>query len=125
MLRNLCASPRRFLLACMLCMLALSFALEAKIAWYGTGNGRGIDISSAKAQPADGPIVVEHGASTIHAVWHSVWFTLPAILVALAFPHLLTLDWLALERAGLRILSVVFFSPLPLRAPPAALPIYA
>jgi hypothetical protein len=45
-----------------LCLLALSFALEAKTAWYGP-QGFASDVRAAKALPADVPQVILHGIS--------------------------------------------------------------
>lgn len=38
-----------------LCLLAFSFAMEAKLAWYGPQIGIGNDVSAAKALPEDVP----------------------------------------------------------------------
>lgn len=47
-----------------LCLLAVLFAVEAKLAWYGPINGAGSDIRSAKAFPTDTPKVVYRGVSS-------------------------------------------------------------
>jgi len=55
-------SFQRTALAFGLCLLAFSFAMEAKLAWYGPQAGTGSDISAAKALPADVPALIQHGA---------------------------------------------------------------
>ena len=44
---------QRTAVAFLLCALALSFAVEAKVAWYGPAKGPFTDVRSAKAMPAD------------------------------------------------------------------------
>ena len=55
MVRNFAAPPpfSRLLLAGILCLLAVTFAMEAKMAWYGPAAGPAGDIHAAKAKPAD------------------------------------------------------------------------
>jgi hypothetical protein len=52
---------RHTLIAILLCFLAFSFAMEAKMAWYGPAEGPGSDVRAAKAMPADTPELVFHG----------------------------------------------------------------
>jgi hypothetical protein len=60
------ASPPcgRLIFALGLCILAFSFAMEAKLAWYGSEDGPVLSVSAAKALPADIPSLVQHGASS-------------------------------------------------------------
>ena len=55
---------RRSILAFGLCLLAFVFAVEAKLACYDPQQGLRIDVSAAKAFPADIPSVVPHGLSS-------------------------------------------------------------
>lgn len=48
----------------LLCVLAFSFAMEAKMAWYGPAEGPGSDVRAAKAMPADSPELVFDGVPT-------------------------------------------------------------
>lgn len=64
-----------------LCLLAVLFAVEAKLAWYGPVRGPGSAISSAKAYPTDTPELVDRGTSSLD-VTHPVLAV--ALLVTLA-----------------------------------------
>lgn len=44
-----------------LCLLAVLFAVEAKLAWYSPVHGPGSDVRSAKAFRPDTPKAVERG----------------------------------------------------------------
>lgn len=46
-------SHGRTVLALVLCLLAFTFAFEAKLAWYGPERGLGSEVRAAKALPAD------------------------------------------------------------------------
>jgi len=52
---------RRTLIAFLLCFLAFSFAVEAKMAWYRPADGPHCDVRAAKAMPADTPELVSDG----------------------------------------------------------------
>ena len=86
------ASPPfgRTILALGLCLLAFSFAMEAKLAWYGPQVGIGSDMSAAKALPADVPDVVRHGVPAPDPIHPLVPFLLLPIFAAsiLADAHL-------------------------------------
>src|SRR5579859_3729779 len=49
--------------ALILCLLAVVFALEAKIAWYMPPHTLGSEVQDAKALPADTPQLIPHGLS--------------------------------------------------------------
>jgi hypothetical protein len=68
---------RRFVLGLLLCLLAFSFALEAKLAWYGPGNGALGPVSSEKAQPIRPPALVSHGIPSHPPV--TAWLPLLAL----------------------------------------------
>jgi hypothetical protein len=72
------SETRRRMLALVLCLLAVLFAVEAKTAWYGPTTVPGSDIQSQKARPADLPAVVSHGVS------NSPWITFALALIFLA-----------------------------------------
>jgi len=84
---DLAGSPAlcRKLLACWLCLLAFTFAIEAKTAWYGPAAGPSSVIRAAKARRADTPKVVLHGAPTPAPLHPAVPFLNFAAL-ALALP---------------------------------------
>lgn len=52
---------RREIFALVLCLLAMLFALEAKIAWYLPPHTAGSEMQAAKALPADTPQEIPHG----------------------------------------------------------------
>lgn len=70
MLRNSSLSPgfARILLASCLCLLAFAFAIEAKTAWYQPAQGPAMDISAAKAMPADSPVSHAIRAQLAHSI---------------------------------------------------------
>lgn len=51
----------RTLLAMVLCLLAVSFAMEAKMAWYLPPHTLGSEVQAAKALPANTPQLILHG----------------------------------------------------------------
>jgi hypothetical protein len=51
----------RTLIALVLCLLAFTFAVEAKLAWYLPPHTMGGEVQSAKALPADVPQIILHG----------------------------------------------------------------
>ena len=61
----------RNILAVGLCLLAVLFAVEAKLAWYSPVSGPGSEIRSAKPYRADAPQVIDRGASSTD-VTHSL-----------------------------------------------------
>ena len=118
MLRNRKASSFRFLLACSLCLLAVAFALEAKIAWYSLASDTRSEISFAKALPADAVQLVEHGQSATAVSRVPLRFTIAALIaVALTRPSRMAFRMSACNAVCAR--SSDYFSHLPSRAPPA------
>jgi len=72
---------RQKLFALVLCLLALVFAFEAKMAWYLPAHTAGSEVQAAKALPADTPQPIAHGLPGQLALF----FLLPiAILFGLA-----------------------------------------
>jgi hypothetical protein len=51
----------RTLIAVVLCLLAFTFAVEAKMAWYLPPHTVGTEVQAAKALRADVPQVILHG----------------------------------------------------------------
>lgn len=72
----------RILLASTLCVLAVAFAMEAKMAWYGPAAGLKSEITDAKAMPADVPRLVTHGLADPAPVAPQIHFLIPFILMA-------------------------------------------
>lgn len=120
MVRNLAASRAlsRFLLACSLALLALAFAMEAKMAWYGAGAGPGSDIRSAKALPIDAPKLVSHGIPTPDPIHPQLAFAFLAFL-ALAVPAWTDLHSARTDaRNGFQVSLAYFYPQLFFRPPP-------
>jgi hypothetical protein len=44
----------------LLCLLAVLFAVEAKLAWFGPDGSPTAQISASKLQPADSPKIAAH-----------------------------------------------------------------
>ena len=70
----------RTLVALVLCLLAISFAVEAKLAWYLPQNTMGSDVQAAKALPADVPQLILHGLPDHNPIFP----LLPLILLTIA-----------------------------------------
>ncbi len=117
--RSASPTPYRVALTCVLCLLAVIFAVEAKTAWYGPIVGLGSDVRAAKALPADMPRIVEHGVPVPDPIHPGLSF------IALAT---LPTNWLAempARNATLRdplpLARAAFFSPSIFFRPPPAL----
>lgn len=108
----------RTALTCVLCVLAIAFALEAKAAWYGPASGPGSDVRAAKAMPASLPRVVEHGFPATGSVHPQVLFA----LLSAPLPACLISFNLSARRQPrtdfARVSSAAFFSPQFLFRPP-------
>lgn len=118
--RTFTASPRlaRLLLASSLCLLALAFAVEAKIAWFGPAVGPGSELRAAKALPSDLLRIVERCESFL--LFHtggSLAFLAPLPVLPLSLLNGFSRSEVA--RSAFRISSIESFSSSPLRAPPA------
>ena len=117
MLRNRKAYSLRLLLASSLCLLAVAFGLEAKIAWYGSAAGPRSEISSAKALRPDAMQLVGHGRSVTAPSRVSLRFTLAAGVAACLPQH----GRIALRKNARNIVNTFsrkYLSSLSLRAPP-------
>jgi hypothetical protein len=68
----------RTLIAVVLCLLAFTFAVEAKLAWYLPPHSMGSEVQSAKALRADVPQVI------LHASDHNPVFPLFSLTLILA-----------------------------------------
>jgi len=123
MLRNSSASPAmsRLLLAAMLSLLALAFAMEAKVAWFQPMGGRCSDIQSAKALPISNPKLVTHGLPAPDRACAELAVVLISCLAIFRPVLSETRFQLVPVRSGSRVSAADFFSPpLFLRPPPAA-----
>jgi hypothetical protein len=112
---------RRTALVCGLCLLALSFAMEAKMAWYGPSAGLGSGISAAKAWPADMPRVVNYGVPTPDPVHPRIPF---AVLAVFTFVSIAGADhWERQDplRGRVPVVAKAYFSPFLFFRPPPAL----
>jgi hypothetical protein len=78
------ASFWRTALTCALCLLAFTFAVEAKTAWYGPVSGPGSVVRASKAMPTDAPRVIEHGIPVPDPVHPQISFLLLATFSVLS-----------------------------------------
>lgn len=109
----------RVLLAATLCLLALAFAMEAKMAWYRSAGGEFRDIRFAKAMPLDHPRLVSHGVPAPDPVHPGVAVAILAGLLTLWPVFFDPRFRLAALRSGSRVSAADYFSPpLFLRPPP-------
>src|SRR5258708_38851061 len=69
-----------------LCLLAFSFAMEAKLAWYGPERGLGSDVRSAKALPASTPEQIPHGIPGANPIFPMFPFALLLMFAAGSLP---------------------------------------
>lgn len=97
---------KRFLYATCLCLLAALFALEAKMAWYGSPTSPLSSLQSEKARPADLPPLVSQGSSVLDQAPSPLFLV---FFAAVAFIARLPID--------IRRLALVF-SPDPVPAAP-------
>lgn len=78
------ASFWRAALTCVLCLLAFTFAVEAKTAWYGPLSGPGSAVRAAKAMRADSPRVIDHGVPAADPIHPQIPFLLLSALSILS-----------------------------------------
>jgi hypothetical protein len=123
MMMRFFASPlnRRNMLALGLCLLAVLFALEAKIAWYCPANGPNGNIQSQKARPADLPAVVAHGVSTLPLATLPLALIFFASVAAIACAESNFLPGVSVNFNHLPVSAKPYFSPALFFRPPPAL----
>lgn len=109
------------MLALGLCLLAVLFAMEAKIAWYGTANGSSGDIQSQKARPADLPAVVSHGVSALSPAAFPLALIFFVSLAASACTDSNFLPGVNVNFNHLPVSAAPYFSPALFFRPPPAL----
>jgi hypothetical protein len=66
----------RTLIALVLCFLAVTFAVEAKMAWYLPPHTMGSQVQAAKALPADMRQIILHGLPDHHPIFPFLPLTL-------------------------------------------------
>lgn len=111
----------RNMLALGLCLLAVLFALEAKVAWFGPVNGPTGDIQSQKARPADLPAVVAHGVSTLPPVTFPLALIFFASVAASACTESNFLPGVKVDCNYLSVSAAPYFSPALFFRPPPTL----
>lgn len=121
MMRKLKASPAQLLLACSLCLLAMAFAVEAKIAWYGPLTGPGSEVRAAKALPSEASRLAEPGEVLTPPSHLPALLTFLALIAAVSLTYISNMNRRGLVACAVRVFPAKYYSPLPLRAPPALL----
>lgn len=111
----------RTALVCGLCLLALAFAMEAKMAWYGARVDLGGGISAAKAWPADMPRVVDHGIPSPNPIHPRISFAVLAAFSILSAAGAERWKRPAAAHRPVRAASKTYFTPLLFFRPPPAL----
>jgi len=79
---------RRTFLVGVLCLLAVLFAVEAKLAWYSPANGPDYDVRSAKAYPATSPEVIARGVSNLKSELRLISFVLVDAIAVASMPQM-------------------------------------
>lgn len=105
-------------LALGLCLLAVLFALEAKIAWFGPANGPSGDIQSQKARPADLPAVVFHGVSALPLAAFPLAVVFFACVAAIAWTDARFLPGVNVDSNHPPVSAASYFSPALFFRPP-------
>ena len=118
MASNLKTTTARLLIACLLCVLAMAFGVEAKIACFGPLTGPGSDVRAAKALPSDAPRVAHTGENSSNPFHLPVSFTLLAIVAAVSLAYNSVVDRWELSVGFARNFTSDYFSSRSLRAPP-------
>ena len=113
-------SIRQAIFAIGLCLLALSFAMEAKLARYGPVAGPGSEVRASKALPDDAPKVVQHGVPAPNPVDAQIVFAVLAILTVSCAAGTDVMLRRNIQSARLRPVTAAYFLPyLFFRPPPA------
>lgn len=110
----------RRLIAFVLCLLALTFAMEAKLAWYMPRNSMGNEMQASKALPSDARQVIQQG---LHD--HNPGYLLLSVTVLLSLllrfrPAAVSLNHIS-KRERSPICASPFFSPRNFFRPPPVL----
>lgn len=109
----------RALLGFVLCFLAATFAVEAKVAWYGPFTGPGSDVRAAKALPMNAPRLEEQGARASGTEHTPLLFALLAAGAAGLLAGMAGKPQRHENRTAVRVVILPCFSPpLYLRPPP-------
>lgn len=111
----------RVLLAGTLCVLAVAFAMEAKMSWYGPAAGLKSEITDAKAMPADVPRLVAHGVAAPVPAAPQIHFFIPFVLILATWRCTGLFPQLPMASIPFEDVRHSFFSPLLFFRPPPAI----
>ena len=102
-----------------LCLLAIIFAVEAKISWYGPIDGVSSDVRFSKACPAELSEITSQETIALHPVhtWNRVLFTVETAIIS----KLILLPEGPLARRYIPPSIASYFSPSAFFRPPPAL----
>ena len=113
-------SPMRLnmqtLFAMALCLLAFTFAVEAKLAWYLPPHTMGSEVQATKAMPADVPQVILHGLPDHHPIFP--WLSLTISLLFLIGSKPAALSFYGIHKRIRPPFSDSSFSPCNFLRPP-------
>lgn len=113
---------QRTAVAFLLCALALSFAVEAKLAWYRPPNGvHSTDVRSAKAMPCDKRELIAAAAPLVEPHQAPACWTLLAIVTTAVAAGLIRTPESHLPPAAHPVHAGLYLSPqISFRPPPFA-----
>lgn len=103
-----------------LCFLALSFAMEAKVGWYEPADGFSFNVRTAKAMPTDSREVESESSNALGSIGRNPASTSLAILAALFLLVAEPLPEAKIAQTAERFLPTLFLSPQILFRPPPA-----
>ena len=103
--------------AALLCLLAVVFAFEAKLAWYSPPGTPYAQISATKLQPTDAPKLIAQVLAVPHTSQHSPAEATHLLTVAL-FVAQVPQSFTGADHEGLTPLIFPSFSPPLSRRPP-------
>lgn len=107
-------------IAIILCLLALTFAMEAKLAWYMPRNSMDHEVQASKALPSDARQAIQHGLNDQNPGYLLLPLTMLLALLTRFKPVALSLSHLT-ARDRSPICSAAFFSPRNFFRPPPIL----
>jgi len=99
-----------------LCLLAVLFAIEAKLAWYGSDSGPASQISASKLQPADAPRLVAQAIASSELIPHlsgTTAFVSLTLIIGVARWALRPVEALPVQSSFSGFSTHLFFRPPP------------
>lgn len=103
-----------------LCFLALSFAMEAKVGWYEPADGFSFNVRTAKAMPTDSREIESESSYALGSIGRNPASTSLAIFAAMFLMMAAPLPKAKIGQLADQFVFVSFLSPQILFRPPPA-----